>query len=202
MKTQNLTIVAIVVVVAIVGLLNIANAVPGAGRSGNPSGVQPATALQDLINCCQTRATVSEYQDNAATNQVMGTCTKAGIEAFRTGGLPALQGYISSTCGGACTSNADCDDGNSCTTEFCSTGLRRGCITGIPVGDSTPCQIDGQLGVCSGATCVPSAETCITRIECSERGEDWSVQPIAKELCESELACGIAAEYTCLCAPE
>ncbi len=61
---------------------------------------------------------------------------------------------------GQCIVNADCDDGNSCTTEFCSTGLRGGCITGTPVGDGTSCQIGGQLGVCEGSTCVPSGETC------------------------------------------
>ncbi|MEK7503671.1 MAG: hypothetical protein AAB577_01670 [Patescibacteria group bacterium] len=201
MKTKNLTIAAIVAVVAIVGLLNIANAVPGAGRSGNPPDVEPATTFQDLVNCCQNRATNAEYQDNAATNQVMGTCTKAGIETFRTGGLPALQSYINNTACGACETNAAglvCgeDDGNDCTIGFCSTGLRPGCITAIAV-DGTSCQIDGQLGVCSGATCVPSEETCITREEgCGEEG-GWSVVPT--ELCESGFACGIAAEYECMC---
>lgn len=196
-----LTLVAIMAV-AVVGLSNITGAVPGAGKSGNPPSVEPATTLQDLIDCCQMQATIAEYQDNAPTNQVMGTCTREGIEAFRTGGLSALQGYISNTCGGACTSDADCDDGNSCTTEFCSTGLRRGCITGIPVGDGASCQIDGQLGACSGATCVPSGETCITRVECSERGEGWDVHPIDAELCESGLACGIAATFDCICPVE
>ncbi|MDP2926836.1 MAG: hypothetical protein Q8N65_01720 [bacterium] len=202
MKTKNLTIVAIVTVVAIVGLLNTANAVPGAGRSGNPPGVEPATTLQSLVNCCQSKATIAEYQDKTATNQVMGTCAKNGIETFRTGGLPALQGYINSTCGGACKTNADCDDGNSCTSDVCSTGLRPGCIHGIPL-EPTSCQINGQVGVCEGATCVPSEETCITRTACAEKGEEgWSVQPIAKELCESEFACGIAATYECLCSSE
>ena len=42
-------------------------------------------------------------------------------------------------------------------------------------------------------------ETCITRIECSERGEDWSVGTIDEELCESGFACGIAAEFVCIC---
>ena len=42
-------------------------------------------------------------------------------------------------------------------------------------------------------------ETCITRVECSERGEGWSVHPIDEELCESRLACGIAAEFDCIC---
>lgn len=189
----------LVVILAVVGLSNITGAVPGAGKSGNPPGVEPATTLQDLVNCCQTQATIAEYQDFTNTNKIMGTCTTNGITAFRTGGLSALQNYISSTCGGACTSDADCDDGNSCTTEFCSTGLRRGCIIGIPVGDGTSCQIDGQLGVCNGATCVPSGETCITRIECSERGEGWTVQPISKDLCESGFACGIAAIFDCIC---
>ncbi len=147
-NTKNLTIVvvvAVVVVAAIVGITK-AGAVPGAGRSGNPpsvAGVEPAATLQNLVDCCQNKATIAaDYQDKAPTNQVMGTCTKAGIETFRTGGLPALQGYISSTCGGA----------------------------------------------------------CITRTACAAKGEEgWSVQPIAKALCESELACGIAAIYECLC---
>ena len=43
------------------------------------------------------------------------------------------------------------------------------------------------------------AEECITRVECSERGEGWTVHPIDKELCESGYACGIAAEFVCLC---
>ena len=42
-------------------------------------------------------------------------------------------------------------------------------------------------------------ETCITRIECSERGEGWSVHSIDEELCESGLACGIAATFDCIC---
>lgn len=193
---------AAIVAVAIVGLSNIAGAVPGAGRSGNPPNVEPATTLQDLIDCCQMRATIAEYQDFTNTNKIMGTCATNGITAFRTGGLPALQSYIGGVCGGACTSDADCDDGNSCTTEFCSTGLRRGCITGTPVGNGASCQIDGQLGVCEGATCVPSGETCITREECSERGEGWSVHPIDAELCESGLACGIAATFDCICPVE
>jgi len=47
--------------------------------------------------------------------------------------------------------------------------------------------------------CGEIKETCITRIECSERGEGWSIQPIDKELCGSGLACGIAAEFVCIC---
>ncbi|MEK6949053.1 MAG: hypothetical protein AABX34_02450 [Nanoarchaeota archaeon] len=193
-----LTLAAIVAVAAIVGLSNITGAVPGAGRSGNPPGVEPAATLQDLIDCCQAQATIAEYQDNAPTNQVMGSCTRDGVKTFRIGGLPALQSYIGGICGGVCETNADCDDGDSCTSDVCSTGLRPGCIHGIPI-EPTPCQIDGQLGVCDGATCVPSGETCITRVECSERGEGWSVQPAPKELCESELACGIAATFDCIC---
>jgi len=42
-------------------------------------------------------------------------------------------------------------------------------------------------------------EACITRVECGERGEGWSVHPIDEELCESGLACGIAAEFDCIC---
>ena len=42
-------------------------------------------------------------------------------------------------------------------------------------------------------------ETCITRVECSERGEGWSVHPIEEELCESRVACGIAATFDCIC---
>jgi len=40
-------------------------------------------------------------------------------------------------------------------------------------------------------------ETCITRTECGVRGGD--VLPISEELCESRLACGIAAEFVCIC---
>lgn len=199
-KQAGFLALTLVAIVAVVGLSNITGAVPGAGKSGNPPGVEPATTLQDLIDCCQNQATIAEYQDFTNTNKIMGTCTTNGITAFRTGGLFALQSYINSKCGGTCETNADCDDGNPCTDDVCTTGLRAGCIHGIPI-EPIPCQIDGQLGVCAGATCVPSGETCITRIECSERGDGWSVQPIAKELCESELACGIAAEYTCICAP-
>ncbi|MEK6904341.1 MAG: hypothetical protein AABW87_01985, partial [Nanoarchaeota archaeon] len=43
------------------------------------------------------------------------------------------------------------------------------------------------------------AKECITRLECSERGEGWSVHSVPKELCESGLACGIAATFDCLC---
>ncbi|MEK6868828.1 MAG: hypothetical protein AABX74_01250 [Nanoarchaeota archaeon] len=47
--------------------------------------------------------------------------------------------------------------------------------------------------------CGETEETCITRVECSERGEGWAIHPIDKELCESGLACGIAATFDCLC---
>ncbi len=40
---------------------------------------------------------------------------------------------------------------------------------------------------------------CVTRVECSERGEGWAVYPVHKELCESGLACGIAATFDCMC---
>jgi len=42
-------------------------------------------------------------------------------------------------------------------------------------------------------------EACITQVECGERGEDWSVHPIDERLCESRLACGIAATFDCIC---
>ncbi len=45
--------------------------------------------------------------------------------------------------------------------------------------------------------CEEIGKTCITRIECAERGEGWAVVPT--ELCESGFACGIAAEFTCIC---
>ena len=201
-KTKIGVIFTLAVIVVLISVFALAKPnttpVPGAGRSGNPPGVEPAATLQDLINCCQAQATIAEYQDNVPTNQVMGSCTRDGVETFRVGGLPALQSYIGGICGGACKTNADCDDGNSCTSDVCSTGLRPGCIYGIPI-EPTPCQIDGQLGVCDGATCVPSGETCITRVECSERGEGWSVHSIDEELCESGLACGIAATFDCIC---
>jgi len=48
--------------------------------------------------------------------------------------------------------------------------------------------IDDKCGV---------GEPCITREECGVKG--GSVLPIHKELCESELACGIAATFECIC---
>lgn len=48
-------------------------------------------------------------------------------------------------------------------------------------------------------TTLVCGETCITRVECSERGEGWSVHPIDEKLCESGLACGIAATFDCIC---
>ena len=42
-------------------------------------------------------------------------------------------------------------------------------------------------------------EGCITRVECSDRGEGWSVQPVPGYLCKSGYACGIAATFDCIC---
>ena len=45
-------------------------------------------------------------------------------------------------------------------------------------------------------------EECITRVECTERGEGWSIQPVPEDLCKSGYACGIAAEFDCICPSE
>ncbi len=46
--------------------------------------------------------------------------------------------------------------------------------------------------------CGETEEACITRTECFERGWEY-IQEVPKELCESGFACGIAAEFACMC---
>ena len=61
------------------------------------------------------------------------------------------------------------------------------------------CRIEFDVAHEPVLVCGETEETCITRLECSERGEDWSVHPIDEKLCESKLACGIAATFDCIC---
>lgn len=74
-------------------------------------------------------------------------------------------------------------------------------------GSINPRLLDNTEDKCGVEECTVNAAgvlvcgeaSCITRTECGERGVDWSVQPISEELCESRLACGIAATFDCIC---
>lgn len=81
-------------------------------------------------------------------------------------GTPRLMG-----CGNDCYSDSDCDDGNDCTREYCK-WYDGGPYDGFSfcgpefyacayrrVKNGSPCEIDGQSGVCDAGECRLEDET-------------------------------------------
>lgn len=98
-----------------------------------------------------------------------------------------------------CKTDAECDDGNPCTLDYCIlTGPRAGCIYQIPV-EPTPCEIDRYLGMCLGDICVPKEAACYTEVECEQYL--MYVREVSNELCESGFVCETetAFESKCIC---
>ena len=63
-----------------------------------------------------------------------------------------------------CATDSDCDDGNPCTTDDCRSEYEGPCDNSCDdcrrywcrnrdVDDGTPCEVDGQTGVCGGGEC-------------------------------------------------
>ena len=73
-----------------------------------------------------------------------------------------------------CAFDSDCDDGNPCTTDHCNSewegpctfedsgwcdDCRRYYCESFAVDDGTPCEVDGQTGVCEAGQCRLEDET-------------------------------------------
>lgn len=64
-----------------------------------------------------------------------------------------------------CALDGDCDDGNPCTTDRCNSDIapchdpswcddcRHYWCTSREIDDGTPCEVDGQAGVCESGEC-------------------------------------------------
>jgi len=76
-------------------------------------------------------------------------------------------------CGNDCNFDEDCDDGNPCTRDDCNyyppgpdsgfsfCGPEFSACGYTRVDDGTPCEVDGQTGVCEGAV----AESSVCRLD-------------------------------------
>jgi hypothetical protein len=88
--------------------------------------------------------------DNAVCVRCRDTAAGNGRDEGCTAGAPACMGTgTAATCAG-CTKDADCDDGNDCTTEKCSAGS----CAFTPVAAGQAC----ATGVCNGTA---NAEKCV-----------------------------------------
>jgi hypothetical protein len=86
----------------------------------------------------------------------------------------------------ACTSDADCDDGNLCNgEETCPAGT---CVAGTPAADGTACETpEGDAGQCSAGTCVaPTGECGNGTVDAGEACDDSNA---VTELCGSAADC-------------
>ena len=78
-------------------------------------------------------------------------------------GSPFSEAEILASCGqDQCLTNADCNDGNSCTTNTCVLGPSRfgegntcvtGNVVGFPPGTPVECSINGAIGICTEGVC-------------------------------------------------
>ncbi len=102
--------------------------------------------------------------------------------------------------GSACTTAADCDDGNACTTDSCDAGACTyatiadcvPCTTAADCDDRNPCTTDtcSANGVCehsSQAGCVP----CVTAADCNDEN------PCTSDACGADGSCQISAIPGC-----
>lgn len=108
-----------------------------AEEKGTPCGT--ARSCDERAVCVRCLDTVSGTGQDVGCSPTAPVCLGTGLDA---------------ACGG-CTTAADCDDGNECTSETCTAGK---CVfTAIAVGSAC------SAGVCNGATntekCVPCADT-------------------------------------------
>ena len=81
-------------------------------------------------------------------------------------GSPFSEAEILASCGqDQCLTDADCDDGNSCTVNNCIIGPSRfgqgntcvaGNVVGFPPGTPVDCSLNGTTGVCADGQCVSS----------------------------------------------
>jgi hypothetical protein len=79
----------------------------------------------------------------------------------------------------SCTTGADCDDGDACTTDDCVDGVCR--VKPIECADTDPCTVDA----CSGGTCTNAP------LDCND-GRDCSYDYCANGICYSYLAVDFA----------
>lgn len=118
--------------------------------------------------------------DQAVCVRCRDTVAGSGKDEGCTTGAPVCTGTgAAATCAG-CTKDADCDDGNDCTTEQCTTGS---CVFS-PVAAGQAC----AMGVCNGTA---NAEKCVA---CS----DSAVAPSTDPGCTSaKPACDTSSTPTC-----
>jgi hypothetical protein len=99
----------------------------------------------------------------------------------------------------ACTTNADCDDGNSCTTAVCDTAGHCNFTTlaaGSACDDGNPCTTDvcTAAGVCQGTplpagTACDDKNSCTTGDACTATGACVGTQAPAGTACDDGNAC-------------
>ncbi len=89
-----------------------------------------------------------------------GACTHAGDPCT----VPDLCNEASDSCV-TCLVNGDCDDGNVCTTDFCSGGACFNFNNAVSCDDGLFCN---GADVCSGGSCTHAGDPCSAGAECSD----------------------------------
>ena len=146
---------------------------PGAGLSLNKPTSTLAQALQIAQNCCQNKGHVAkDWQIFGTLKKVHGKCREAVAKLPRT--VSAILGFVQQNCPElvpGCTSNAQCDDGNSCNGQETCKPDTLTCQPGTPLNcdDGSECTQDScaQQGGClhdslpAGISCANGQGTCV-----------------------------------------
>jgi hypothetical protein len=101
---------------------------------------------------CNDDAAGCDMQSELDFNATVGTTYIIVVDGWRDSDNGAFDLIIEAPAGGGCTDNADCDDGNVCTTDTCNTG------TGICSNTANTASCDDNLwcngtDTCSGGSC-------------------------------------------------
>ncbi|MEO7033375.1 MAG: hypothetical protein ABI548_05885 [Polyangiaceae bacterium] len=182
-----------------------AGAAGAAGAAGTPA-LQCATNCDDQNECTDDSCVDGKCVNASAgagktcgtglTCDAQGVCvrcrdTAAGTakdEGCTTGAPICVGSGATATCSG-CTTSADCNDGNDCTTETCSNGS----CAFLPVAAGQAC----ATGVCNG---ISGSEKCVACADDAAVGKkDSGCTAAAKPICDTSgtpacVACVVDAD--------
>jgi hypothetical protein len=168
---------------------------------GGTCGACPAGQLCGNGTCVVQPCTALTCNGNGTCDDATGECAcNAGFDGLNC--EVCASGFVGwPGCGAVCTSDADCDDSNACTSDVCTAGS--GCLR-VPV-DGKPCD-DGDVctagDACQAGACKPGGvcddgDTCTA--DTCQPGVGCKATPIAAmngKPCDDDDAC--TSSTTCV----